>query len=397
MFSRGSPAVHLDHVGALPAVSRFVAMSTVLSFRRRRRQRLLAVAAVAALSLVAGACGGSKSTTSTTTPSGGATTTTIKLAPATLNGSGSTFQLAFDQEAISQFHAVYPAVNVTYGGGGSSKGLTDLQNKLVQFAGTDAPIKDYGPYGGAGAVLYFPTVAAPITVAYNVSGASKTLVFSGATLAKVFAGKITTWNDPAITADNTGVTLPATKITAVHRSDGSGTTHNFTLYLGKADAADWTYGNSTTFPTTLGGATGNGNQGVAQTVQSTDGSIGYVDFATAQAAGLKVASIKNNAGQAIAPTLPAASAAVAAATISPDLTYDPTDAPAATAYPITSPTWIVTYKTQADHNTGLALKTFLSFLLTTGQTSIAQSTGYAALQGDLLTKARTQLDALVIP
>ncbi len=371
-------------------------MSTVLA-HRGRRPRVVAVTAVAALGLVAGACGGSKSSTSTTTPAGGATTTTIKLAPATLNGSGSTFQLAFDQEAVTEFHSLYSSVNVTYGGGGSSKGLTDLQNKLVQYAGTDAPIKDYGPYGGAAAVLYFPTVAAPITVSYNVSGVSKTLVFSGATLAKIFAGKITTWNDPTIAADNTGVTLPNTKITAVHRSDGSGTTHNFTLYLGKADPTDWTYGNSNTYPTTLGGATGNGNQGVAQTVQSTDGGIGYVDFATAQAASLKVASIKNSAGQTVAPTLQGASAAVAAAQINPDLTYDPTDASAAAAYPITSPTWVVTYKTQTDHNTGLALKAFLSFLLTTGQTSVAQTTGYAALQGDLLTKSRAQLDALVIP
>ncbi len=141
--------------------------------------------------------------------------------------------------------------------------------------------------------------------------------------------------------------MPSTKITPVHRSDGSGTTHNFTLYLGKADPTDWTYGNATTFPTTLGAATGNGNQGVAQTVQSTDGAIGYVDYATAKAANLTVGSVKNKAGQPIAPTLASASAAVAAATVNPDLTYDPTDASATTAYPITSPTWIVVYKTQA--------------------------------------------------
>ncbi len=370
-------------------------MST--SSPRRGPSRLSALAAVAALGLVAGACSKSTTTTSTPTTGGAATTTTIQLSAATLNGSGSTFQLAFDQEAIQEFHTLYSNVTINYPGGGSSKGLTDLQNKLVQFAGTDATISDYTPYGGASAVLYFPIVAAPITVSYALSGVSKTLVFSAATLAKIFSGKITTWNDPAIAADNSGVTLPGTKITPVHRSDGSGTTHNFTLYLGKADPTDWTYGNSTTFPTTLGGATGNGNQGVAQTIQSTDGSIGYVDYATAKAASLTTASVKNSAGQSVAPTLAAASAAVAAATVNPDLTYDPTNASAPTAYPITSPTWIVTYKTQTDHATGLALKAFLSFVLTTGQTKVATATDYSPLQGNLLSMAMAQLNNLVVP
>jgi phosphate transport system substrate-binding protein len=365
--------------------------------RRGSSRRLSALAALATLGLVAGACSKSTTSTTTTTTGGGATTTTIQLSAATLNGSGSTFQLAFDQEAIQEFHAIYSNVTINYPGGGSSKGLTDLQNKLVAFAGTDATITDFTPYGGAGAVLYFPTVAAPITVSYALSGVSKPLVFSGTTLAKIFAGKITTWNDPAIAADNSGVTLPSTKITPVHRSDGSGTTHNFTLYLGKVDPTDWTYGNSTTYPTTLGGATGSGNQGVAQTIQSTDGSIGYVDYATAQAANLTTGSVKNSGGQAIAPSLAASSAAVAAATINPDLTYDPTNASAPTAYPITSPTWIVVYKTQTDHATGLALKAFLSFILTTGETKVAMATDYSPLQGNLLTMAKAQLNNLVVP
>lgn len=371
-------------------------MTPHLADRSRRVPRSLAVVLVG-VGLVAGACGSSKSSSTPGTTTGGVTSTTIKLASTTLNGSGSTFQLAFDQEAIQEFNGIYSNVTISYPGGGSSKGLTDLQSKLVQFAGTDAPIKDYGPYGGASAVLYFPTVAAPITVAYNLSGLTKTLIFSGPTLAKIFAGTITTWNDPAIVADNPATTLPSTKITPVHRSDGSGTTHNFTLYLGKTDPTDWTFGNSTTYPTNLGGATGNGNQGVAQTIQSTDGSLGYVDYATAKAASLVVASIKNNAGQPVAPTLDSASLAVGKAVPGADLTYDPTDAQAPNAYPITSPTWIVVYKTQTDHNQGLALKTFLGFVLTTGETKIAKDTGYSALQGDLLAKAKAQLDSIVIP
>lgn len=359
------------------------------------------LALLAMLGLVAGACGSSKKSSSPGATTAGATTTTVKLDSATLNGSGSTFQLAFDQEAVQEFHGVYSNITINYPGGGSSKGLTDLQNKIVAFAGSDAPITDYGPYGGASAVLYFPTVAAPITVAYNLSGLSKTLIFDGPTLAKIYAGKITTWNDPALTALNPGVTLPSTKITPVHRSDGSGTTHNFTLYLTKVDATDWTFGSGSSFPPNLPGSTGNGNQGVAQTVQSTDGSLGYVDYATVKAAGLTVASIKNNAGQPIAPTLEGASAAVSSATVNADLTYDPIDAQGVNVYPITSPTWILVYKdpTQpaADRASRLALKAFLSFVLTTGQTQTAKTAGYAPLQGDLLAKATAQLNNIVIP
>ena len=365
--------------------------------RCRGGQKWLAVTAVASLALLAGACSSSKKTTATTVASG-PTTTTIALASATLNGSGSTFQLAFNQEAIAEFHSLYSQVTVNYAGGGSSKGLTDLQNKLVNYAGTDAPITDYTPYGGAAAVLYFPTVAAPITVSYNLSGLTKTLVFSASTLAKIFAGTITSWNDPAIAADNPGVSLPNTKITPVHRSDGSGTTHNFTLYLSKADPTVWTFGSSTTFPTTIaGGATGSGNPGVASTIADTNGAIGYVDYATAKDANLTVASIKNDAGQAIAATLAGASAALATVTPNADLTYDPTNAQAVNAYPITSPTWIVVYKNQTSHATGEALKAFLDYILTTGQTKAASTAGYAPLTGALLSDAMAQLNNIVIP
>jgi phosphate transport system substrate-binding protein len=370
-----------------------------------RRTPMLALSLLAATSLCLAACSSSKkstSSTATTAASGGATATSATTAPAklssaTLLGSGSTFQQAFDQDVIMQFDQANSGINITYSGGGSGKGQTDLASKLVDFAGSDAPITstDLPKYGGASAILYFPIAAAPITLSYNVSGVSK-LTLSAATIAKIFAGKITTWNDPAIAADNNGVNLPSTKITAVHRSDSSGTTNNFTLYLKKADPTDWTLGSGKTvnWPT---GLTGNGNGGVAQTIKSTDGGIGYVDYSDAKASGLKFASIKNDAGTAIAPTLAGASAAVAAATVNADLTYDPTDAQGANAYPITSPTWIIIYKTQSDHAKGEALKAFLNYFLTTGQTQIAAQDDFAPLSPDLLQKATAQLSQIVIP
>lgn len=362
----------------------------------RRRRPAFAVAAVALLAVGAGACSSGSSTSTATTVAGGSASSTVKLTAAELKGSGSTFQQAFDDEVTAEFTAANPQITIGYAGGGSSKGLSDLQNKLVDFAGTDAPIKDYAPYGGASAVLYFPTVAAPITVSYKLSGVSK-LTLGGTALAKIFAGKITKWNDPEIAADNAGVTLPGTAITPVHRSDGSGTTHNFTLYLGKADPTDWTFGNSTTYPTTLPGSAASGNPGVAALVEKTDGAIGYVDYATATQANLSLASVKNSAGKSVAPTLQGASAAVAAATVNADLTYDPTDAQGEGAYPITSPTWVVIYKAQPTKAKGEAMKALLSFMLTTGQGKAASTAGYAALQGELLTKAKDQLSQIVIP
>jgi len=165
---------------------------------------------------------------------------------ATLNGSGSTFQKAFDQAVIESFQKANSGITVNYAGGGSGKGKTDLQTKTVDFAGTDSLVKaaDLPKYQG-GTILYFPTVAAPITVSYNLSGVGS-LKLSPDTLAKIFNGQITKWNDPAIAADNSGVTLPDTDITVVHRADASGTTSNFTTYLSKAAPGTWTLGSGDT-------------------------------------------------------------------------------------------------------------------------------------------------------
>ncbi len=172
-------------------------------------------------------------------PAGGSGSTT-------LNGSGSTFQKAFDQVAIQAFQQKNSGITVNYAGGGSGKGKTDLQTKTVDFAGTDSLVKDADlPKYQGGAILYFPTVAAPITVSFNLSGVDS-LQLSGPTIAKIFSGKITKWNDPAIASDNAGATLPDTGITVVHRADASGTTSNFTKYVVAAGGPDWTLGTGDT-------------------------------------------------------------------------------------------------------------------------------------------------------
>jgi phosphate transport system substrate-binding protein len=263
----------------------------------------------------------------------------------------------------------------------------------VQFAGTDSLIADAdkAKYQG-GTVLYFPTVGAPITVSYNLSGVDK-LQLSGETLGGIFSTAIKTWNDPKIAADNPGVSLPSTAIVVVHRTEGSGTTNNFTRYLTKAGGSAWTLGTGDTvnWPSSTQGA--QANSGVASVIKSTPGAVGYVDLADAVNADLTYASIKNSAGKYVAPTLDAASAALAGATVKDDLTFDPINATGDTAYPITSPTWIITYQKQPDAKTAAAMKGWLNFLLTDGQ-GFAQSVGFAKLPTDLAQKAITQLDQL---
>jgi phosphate transport system substrate-binding protein len=364
----------------LLAVAGLIATGCSSSSRSSSASTTAAAAAAASGSATtAGSGGGGGEPTGGTVPKG------------TINGSGSTFQLNFNQDAIQEFDSAHSGVTINYAGGGSGKGQSDLQHNLVQFAGTDSVVKN--PTAFPGTILYFPTVAGPITVSYNLSGVSKPLTLTAATLAGIFSGAIKTWNAPQIAADNPGVSLPSTSITPVHRSDGSGTTSNFTLYLSKAAATAWTLGHGTTI-NWPGGQAAAGNPGVAQVIKQTSGAVGYVDYSTAVATGLTYASIKNSSGNVEAPTLAGATAAVEGAKINPNLTYDPTNSSNPDAYPITSPTWVIAYKGMPNTTDAAILKGWLDFCLTTAQTSVAPKDNYAALPPSLAQMAISQLSQL---
>jgi phosphate transport system substrate-binding protein len=281
-------------------------------------------------------------------------------------------------------------VTITYAGGGSGKGQTDLQAQLVQWAGSDGvPKPEEASLYKGGKVLNFPTVGAPITVSYNLSGVDK-LQLSADTIAGIFQGTITKWDDAAIKTDNPGADLPGTDITVAHRSDGSGTTANFTKYLTKAAATAWKLGTDKTVAWPSGQQAGNGNAGVAQIVKGTDGAIGYVDFSDAKAAELSFAAIKNASGKYVVASVDGATAAMESATVNPDLSFDPLDASGATAYPITSPTYILVYATQKDAAVGDALKGFLDFIYADGQ-DLAASVDFAKLPSNILSQAKAQV------
>ncbi len=372
---------------------------------RTRGARVAGAVALALFTLPVAACSSSSSTGtssgSSTTKAGASSTAFDPSAyadlTAELNGSGSTFQQNYDNAAIKTFTAVVPGVSIKYAGGGSGQGKSDLADGTVDFAGTDSLIKPEDMAKYSSKVLYFPTVLAPITVSYNLSGVTG-LKLDGPTLAKIFSAKVTSWDDASIKDLNPGADLPATPITVCHRSDASGTTSNFTKFLEAAGGSDWTLGasDSVEWPASTQGGSGNG--GVAQCVSGKSGAVGYVDLSDAKSQKLVFASIKNKSGKFVEPTLAGASAAAAGAVVADDLTYSPIYTEGDAAYPITSPTWILVLADQTDHDKGTALKAFLTFLLTDGQdSSFTSSVNYAPLPASVATKALAQLDELKVP
>ena len=361
---------------------------------RYRQQVTAAGVSVVALALTLGAC---SSSSSSSTPSGGSSSSSSSGGSAnlsgTLNGSGSTLQLVYQQAAIAAFKSVQSGMTVNYGGGGSGKGRTDLASGVVQFAGSDSPIPDKEAANFKGkTVLYYPILIAPITVSYNLSGVSN-LKLSGPTIAGIFSGKIKTWNDPAIKADNSGVSLPSTPITIAHRSDSSGTTANFSQFLVEAGGSAWTLGSSSVINWPASSRGGSGNAGVSQIVKSTPGAIGYVDYADAKASGLVFASIKNKDGQYVAPSTTAASAAASQASVKPDLTFSAIWAPGATSYPITAQSWVLVYQTQSDANTAKLLQAYIGYLVGDGQ-QLLTNLGYAPLPANIDQMAKSDLSKL---
>ena len=357
-------------------------------------RRFSRTATVLALAVFAAACGGSDDSPSAS--AGGSTATTTEPAlSATLNASGATFPKGFYEVAIAGYKKVQPGVTVNYNATGSGAGRQALQDGVVDFAGSDGLVNpnDLSKYKGE--FVYIPTVAAPITVSYNLTDV-KDLTLDADTIAKIFQRQVTKWDDPAIAAQNPGVRLPSTDITVAHRSDGSGTTENFTKYLVAAAPNTWTLTSGSTVEWPNGTQAGNGNQGVAQIVKSTAGAVGYVDLSDAKASGLQFAKVKNKSGKAVVADLDGTTAALAGAQVNADLSYNPLNAEGADAYPITAPTWLLVYKSQPDKVKGEAIKSFLRFVVGDGQ-KLATDVDYAPLPTALQQKAMSQIDSILVP
>jgi phosphate transport system substrate-binding protein len=370
-----------------------------VSITRRRKGAF--VAGALAFALLAAACGddgGSSSDATSATTAGSTTpgattaapTSTVKLS-GTLQGSGSTFQKPYQDEAIDAFTKKNGGLTITYGGGGSGKGRTDLQQKTVDFAGTDAAYPTGQEPAG---ILYFPILLGGITLSYNLDGV-KDLKLSPDTAAKIFSRTVKKWDDAAIKADNPDASLPSSDIVVVHRADGSGTTQNFTDWLKKTSPANWTLGSGSTVAWAADTQAGTGNAGVANAIKQNKGSIGYVDLSDAKGAGLTYAQVKNKSGKFIEPTSDSSAAVGDGITVPDTLLFSALDSSAADAYPITYQSWVMVYAQQSDKGKGDAIKGYLAYLLGDGQ-SILKDLDFAPLPKAIQDKAIAQLDKIVV-
>lgn len=315
--------------------------------------------------------------------------------PVTLNGSGSSFQKQFQEVAIEGFTRTWNNVKINYSAGGSGKGRQDFADMVTDYGCTDGLYKDadLAKIKG-GRFLYFPVLLGAITVSYHLDGVDQ-LQLSPGTIARIFQRDIKKWNDAAIAADNPGANLPDAGIIVARRSDGSGTTEQFTRYLEMAAGDVWRLKRGSTVEWPADTQAGNGNGGVAQIVKTTKHAIGYVDLPDAKAAGLTYARVKNQAGKLIEPSAASASAAGDGLEVQDNLTYVAVNAKGDAAYPITAPTWCVAYARQTDPAKGAALKAYFRYMLTDAQAQL-EAIDFAPLPKALADKAIAQLEEIQV-
>jgi phosphate transport system substrate-binding protein len=308
-----------------------------------------------------------------------------------INGAGATFPYPIYSKWFDLYHQKNASIEFNYQSVGSGAGIKQVTEGTVDFGASDGPMNDEQMKAFADKrgtkILHFPTVLGAAVPTYNVPGVSSSLNFTPEALAGIFLGKITKWNDPAISGANTGVTLPANDIVVVHRSDGSGTTYMWTDYLSKV-SDEWkskvNKSTSVNWPVGLGGK---GNEGVTGLIKQTPNAIGYVELIYALQNNIPFGMVKNASGNFIKADVATVSAA--AASVAKDMPADfrvsITNAPGKTAYPIASFTWLLIPEKISDGGKREAIKGFLKWMLADGQ-GYAESLSYAKLPKEVVDK-----------
>lgn len=322
----------------------------------------------------------------------------------TITGAGATFPMPLILKWADEYHnETSGKVKVNYGGGGSGAGITQIKDKHVEFAGTDAPLSatESTTYG----LVHIPETLGAVVVAYNEQSIPA-LKLDGDTLSRIFMKNITVWNDPAIAVLNPGITLPTDQITTVVRSDSSGTTFVFSGYLAAVSSEfDSLYGQgkSVNWPSAIGAS---GNPGVTQTVKTTPHSIGYIELAYAMQNEVPFAQLKNHDGSFVTPSLETTSSAAAAASgtlPSGDGDWSQVnilDAPGANSYPIASFTYILIYKelyndqTKMNKTAAEALLDFLWWAVHSEGQSYADEMYYAPLPASVVSGNEATLNSI---
>jgi phosphate transport system substrate-binding protein len=350
------------------------------------KNKMSALAGCAVLALGLAACGSSSSSSSssgTTASSGGS---------ATVSGAGSTFAAP----VYLQWASSLPSLTVNYQAIGSGAGITAIASKTVDFGASDPPLKPADEVSIAkngSPPVQIPMFLGAITVSYNLPGIPTGMKLDGTVLGEIFLGKIKTWSASQIKALNPTLTLPSTAITVIHRSDSSGTTAGFTGFLAavspefKSKVGE---GKVVPWPTGTGAK---GNAGVAGSIQQTVGAVGYVEQAYALQHHFTYASVKNNAGNFVLPTLESTTAAGEGVAVPANLGIKIKNPSSPKAYPITSQTFIVINKdvckagVPGGESAAKGLGKFLAYGLGEGQSILAQA-DYAQLPAAILTKSK---------
>lgn len=325
---------------------------------------------------------------------------------ALIRGAGATFPQPLYEQWISVYSPQAPGVRFEYAGVGSGKGIEYFlvgkdpagrvfDGAYVDFGASDAAMsdKDLAQVGERGALMV-PTTGGMVVLAYNLPGIDE-LKLSRVALEGIFSGTIKSWNDPVIAATNPGVELPNKTITPVVRRDSSGTTFIMTSHLGAAFPA-WRdgpgVGKQIGWPGSIMRV--NYNEGVAQRVRISTGSIGYMEYQFAKRLGLPMAILENQTGEYVAPTPASGTAALSSAPKVPDdLRVFVPDPPGAGAYPIVGYTWLLLYQSYPDASKRDALKAAVIWGLTEGQ-PIAEEMGYIPLPDDMVDMARAKVEAI---
>lgn len=320
---------------------------------------------------------------------------TDSAAKISISAAGATFPLPFYNMVFNQY-TEKTGVQITYGGIGSGGGIRSLTDKVVDFGATDAYLEDEKLAEMGETVVHVPTCMGAVVIAYNLPGVDG-IQLSESLLEKIFLGDISNWNHPDIKAENSALQLPDQAISVVYRSDGSGTTHIFSDYMSKISprwAEQIGTGKALNWPVGMGAK---GNPGVAGTISSTVGAVGYIGSEFSFAMKIQTAKLRNSSGNFVEPTIESISAA-AQGTIPDDTRVMLTNSDHPEAYPICGFTWLILYKEQAYNNRSLAQATetikLLDWMLTGEAQSQAEKVHYAPLPDLAVEKAKTILKSV---
>jgi phosphate transport system substrate-binding protein len=314
-----------------------------------------------------------------------------------INGAGATFPYPIYSKWFAEYNKLHPDVKINYQSVGSGGGIRQITNQTVFFGASDGPMTPEQLQQAPGKIMHFPTVLGAVVPVYNIPNVNAELKFSGQSLADIFLGKITKWNDPQIAKLNPGVNLPSTDITVAHRADGSGTTYIWVDYLSKVSPefkSKVGVNTSVNWPTGVGGR---GNEGVSGLVKQTPGAIGYVELIYALQNKISYGSVQNTAGEFVKASVGSvtAAAAEAAKQMPADFRVSITNAPGKGVYPIASFTWLLLYENPKDKAQSKVMVEFMKWALIDGQKYCAEL-GYAPLPDAVVKLEMTALGKIKI-